>query len=177
MNGKRRHGFTLLELTVVMIILAVMAAMAMPSFYEFYKETEARQVMQQLTQLLRFARQEAIFKRENKTVAIDFERHAFYINHLVERGWYVAEVRPMHFTKLPDGYEFMSVYLAGVDEEFDSEEATLTFRPNGTADQAKIEVRRVDEEGRTENVYVIRVNGTTGNIKVREKKDDEDSYY
>ena len=59
----------------------------------------------------------------------------------------------------------------------DRDEAFLHFYPNGTADQAKLQITRYDDEGLVENVYVVRINGLTGHIKVKEKRDDDESYF
>ena len=69
----------MMELVMVLLILGLITAMAMPSFINFYRESKARQSTQDMVRVLRFAHQEAIFKRKVRTVGIDFETNSYYI--------------------------------------------------------------------------------------------------
>jgi len=170
-------GFTLAELLVVLVILGVMTALSIPTFMEFYRDNEARQTTEQLTQVLRFAHQESIFKRKIRTVGIDFETDTYYVKADPVPGYSWLELKKRHQTPLPEGFEFQSIYFPNREEEEDSDEAFFNFYPDGTAEPVRITIDRFDNRGRLQNRYIVRINGVTGKIRVKEKKDDEDRYF
>jgi len=170
-------GFTLLELVIVLFILGLMTALAMPTFVNFYRKSEEQQTTSRLVQLLRFAQQQAIFKRQVRTVGIDFDTHSYYLKEDPRPGDYSYEIRRRHQTPLPKGFEFERIEYPEREEEENTDEAFVNFFPNGTADRVKLTIRRVNDRGMTENLFIVRVNGVTGRVKVREKKDDEESYF
>ena len=173
----RSLGFTLMELMVVLFILGLMSAVAMPTFLRSYQENQAKQTTAQLSQLLRFAHQDAIFKRRIRMVGIDFETHSYFIRRETRSGHWDSELLRWQQTPLPDGFEFESIYFPKREEEEDSDIAYIMFRPDGSADQVKLTIIRIDDEDRLMKRYVLRVNGVTGHVKVREKKDDIGDYY
>ena len=173
----RRRGFTLLELVVVMFILSLITMFAMPSFMGFFRETEAQQTASDLVQVLRFAHQEAIFKREPRTVGIDFETNAYFVRGKPREGDYSYEQRKEHLTPLPEDFDFEEIYFAQREEREDSDVAYFSFYANGTADKIKLTINRYDEGGFADKVYIVRVNETTGHIKVKEREEDEDNFF
>jgi type IV fimbrial biogenesis protein FimT len=65
---RRREGFTLLELLVVLAIFGVMAAMAAPSMTEWRKNNALRNATREISQAFRYARSEAIARNATITV-------------------------------------------------------------------------------------------------------------
>lgn len=174
---RSRAGFTLLELMIVLFILGLMATMSIPTFVQYYRENEARQTTEQMAQLLRFAHQESIFTRKPVTVGIDFETNSYFIRidpDPRDWGW---ELRKRHQTPLPKGFEFEKIYYPDLQEEEDSDVTYITFYPDGTAQKARLLINRMNEKGGLESRYVLRVNNVTGQVRVRERRYDEDSYF
>lgn len=66
-SRRKSHGFTLLEVMVVVAIMGVLAALAAPSFNPLIERWRVRQVAEQLQSTLHFARSEAI-KRGGRVV-------------------------------------------------------------------------------------------------------------
>lgn len=60
LSYRRVHGFTLLEVMVVVAIIAVLAALAGPSFTPIIERWRVRSAAEELTSTLYFARSEAI---------------------------------------------------------------------------------------------------------------------
>lgn len=161
----------------MLFIMGLITAMAMPTFVNFHRKSEEQRTTNRLTQLLRFAHQQAIFKRKVRTVGIDFETNSYYLREDPLPGDYEFETRKRHQTPLPEGFEFEVIEFPDREEAEDSDEAFVSFYPNGTADQVKLTLRRVNDRGLTENLFIVRVNGATGHIKVKEKREDEESYF
>jgi Tfp pilus assembly protein FimT len=154
-----------------------MATMSIPTFVQYFRENEARQTTEQLTQLLRFAHQESIFKRQPVTVGIDFETNSYFIRiDPGPRDW-DWELKRKHQTPLPKGFEFEEIVYPDLDEEEDSGVAYIAFYPDGTAQKARLSINRMNEKGNLEQRYVLRVNHVTGQVRVREKRYDDDSYF
>ena len=65
---RQAHGFTLLEVMVVVAIVAVLAAIAAPSFTPLIERWRVRQAVEGLQSTLYFARSEAIKRGGNVTI-------------------------------------------------------------------------------------------------------------
>ncbi len=173
----RKTGFTLLEMVVVLAIISLMAGLALPSLINFYREEQSRQTMSQLVRVLRFAHQESIFKRKTRIVALDFDTNTYSIFDEPREDDYSNEPIKRHQTPLPESFQFKSIYYPKEERQEDSDLALVHFYPNGTADQIELEIRRYNDKGIANKVYIVRVNGMTGHIKVKQKEDDDESYF
>ncbi|SEJ51684.1 GspH/FimT family pseudopilin [Pseudomonas sp. NFR16] len=63
------HGFTLIELIVVVVIVAIFAGMAMPSFSSLLHRMNVRAASDELYDLLQYARSEAVTRGARVTVS------------------------------------------------------------------------------------------------------------
>ncbi len=63
MMKRTRHGFTLVELMIVIAVLGVLLVLAAPSFYDFIRVQRLKSINAQLVTDLQLARSEAIARR------------------------------------------------------------------------------------------------------------------
>ena len=74
-SGPRQRGFTLIEVVVVMFVLALASAVVVPAVGRGTEALQARAEVAGLSAFLRYARQQAITRREAQEVRIDPQAH------------------------------------------------------------------------------------------------------
>jgi prepilin-type N-terminal cleavage/methylation domain-containing protein len=75
----KKHGFTLLELLVVMVIAAVIVAVALPSFLSMNRDNDIRYTLRSVHSYLSMARQWAITHREATWLEIPPGENTFVV--------------------------------------------------------------------------------------------------
>ena len=73
-TGKRQHGFTLLELAIVIVVLAILAATAAPSMATFIETRRIDGIATRLASDIQFVRSEALAR--NRALRLSFRSHA-----------------------------------------------------------------------------------------------------
>jgi len=71
MIHKKKNGFTLVELLIVIIIISILSLIALPSLINVYSRQRELGATQQVMGIFRQARQEAISKRSNVSININ----------------------------------------------------------------------------------------------------------
>jgi prepilin-type N-terminal cleavage/methylation domain-containing protein len=69
--ASNENGFTLVEMTVVILILAVMGAVAIPAFRNWVQEDDLTVATRRLESLFKLARDSAVYSGSSMTVWID----------------------------------------------------------------------------------------------------------
>jgi len=146
MSRRRQHGFTLLEILVVLALMAMMYALVPPMFSSG-GSTELRAAARQLAAGLRKARGHAISSRQEATLTVDVEQHHFKVAG-----------DPRRYS-LPKSAE-LSVYTAQ-SEAVEDKVAAIRFYPDGSSTGGAITVAdgtakfRVDVDWLTGNVTIL----------------------
>lgn len=138
-----QQGFTLVEVTVVMVIIALMMGMVVTSMSGSISRTEARAAARELVASLRYTRARAI---------LDKSEHVFEVN--TEERSYQAPGRKL--VKLPEGVD---VTITTARSEITEEDiAGIRFFPDGGSTGGHIELTVNEKEYR---VNVLWLTGET----------------
>ena len=104
----KQHGFTLVEIVVVMVIFAIIVTMTTISIGD-PQVKRLQQNSERVATLIQLAKEQAIFNSRDYALSIWESGYAFYI--LNESGWTpVSNDRIFRQRELPDGLQF-NLYL------------------------------------------------------------------
>lgn len=147
-SGGRRgaHGFTLLELMVVLAIAALIASITLPNLHLPGFATDAARAARQIASGLAEARQAAIFANTESRLTLDLENKTFSVG----TG---PAVRLNGIEKL--------TLLTTERDVLSNSRGTIRFYPDGSAGGGEISVK--DEAGAT---ATLKVNWLTGRISL-----------
>src|SRR3989339_902865 len=118
---RKKQGFTLLELIIVLVIIGIVAAVAIPRFTGSFDSIRFRKTMNELVYFLREARIKAMSCAEATNVVFDF------------RGGYCWNEDKRIFI-MPREIEMFTDKFEAKEEQT----RILTFYPNGTALEDKL---------------------------------------
>lgn len=139
-------GFTLIELLVVLAILALISAMVIPRILNGPSTTELRSAARQVAAGLRFARSEAVAKRQEARLTLDLEHQSF----AVDGG---GPVRP-----LPRG---VGVKLFTAQSDLVSDKVgSIRFFPDGGSNGGRVTVFAGERK------YDVDVDWLTGRVAI-----------
>ncbi|WP_284195084.1 prepilin-type N-terminal cleavage/methylation domain-containing protein [Chitinimonas prasina] len=74
----QRHGFTLLELMVVMALLAIAASLTGPRLWAMLQPSPERDLPRQLVEQIDRLRSDAVFRRKTQAAEIDIEANVLH---------------------------------------------------------------------------------------------------
>lgn len=142
---RRRRGFTLLEILVVLALMSLMYALV-PPLFSAGGTTELRAAARQLAAGLRKARGHAIASREEATLTVDVEKRRFKV---------AGDVREYALPASAD----LKVFTAQ-SEVVREDVATIRFYPDGSSTGGAVTVAR------GETKFRVDVDWLTGNVAI-----------
>ena len=171
-NNGRTSGFTLIELIVVLVILALAGAIAVPRFSDSLDFLFDRSGLRGAAAMMRRARAEAVFRRENMNVTVDSENGKLTLSSAedleeederdtdtgkTESGSEKAAFRPIEM-QIP---KTLKIDEVTVDAYGEAEEGkyTFTFYARGTSSGGEI---RFEDARR--NAHLVRVSPLNGKV-------------
>ncbi len=197
LNKKSRAGFTLIEITLVVLLLAILTLVGLPAFREFYERSELKQAASEFLGALRYAQQRSVMERIPIRVVVDLDKNSFWVpvEEPEERRHYqsrrrsrsrrrntrstsrsrdrVNEVKEIRGS-LPDGFIFEFVYKVAEDDEIRRGEGEFYFYPDGSADAAYFTILRLAKKQADEKRVFLKVVPSTGLIRSMEGTTEEE---
>lgn len=153
-----KHGFTFIELVVVLLIIGIMGTVLVPYLGGGKQKADMRSFVSQFNELLQGAWRNALQTRHIQKVKVDFKNNVITLTERVEKGAtqrddvFIAVkglVTPTTIT-IPDGCTFVNFYIEGKDEmarETRSEDAWFFIMPDGIAQLVVINLKlQVDDQ-------------------------------
>lgn len=145
-----QHGFTLLELLVVLVIAVLLVAVVPPLISGMSGATELRSAARQLAAGLRFARNEAVTRQREAILTLDLSKHRFAVS---------GDPREI---ALP---ESLSLHLYTAQSELlDQATGNIRFFPDGSSTGGAVTVSG------PKLAYRINVDWLTGAIAIVEQE-------
>jgi prepilin-type N-terminal cleavage/methylation domain-containing protein len=128
MNNYKSHGFTLLELLIVVLIIALVLAVSYPALSRGSIALHLRTTARDVLNTFRYAREKAVTEQTGMRVTVDKENQKLILANDLGDGSreYV----------LPHDVKIQRIALAGNAIEEGS--MIVRFRPNGSSDKAEI---------------------------------------
>ncbi len=174
-------GFTLIELTLVLIIIGLMASVAIVASHALLPNQRLNSAIRNLSERLHDTRSKAIAFSHEFEIHYDLDADSYYIltPYLLEGGFAIAEDdvrRIVHHTNLaPEGIDLVSVTVD--DKEYREGKIFVRFDPLGASAYHTVEIMQVQYE----RFFLIEALPLTGEIRVfdepyrkREPAEDND---
>jgi len=193
-------GFTLIEITLVVLIMAIMTAVGLPNFRDLYERSDIKRAAADFMSAMRYAQQRSVMERIPIRIVIDKDKQTYWVpvEEEKERRHYKTrrtqrrtnprvensrrrkpkEMKEVHGI-LPKGYIFEFVYKVATEREIRRGEGEFAFYPDGSADAAYITILRLAKKRDDERRVFIKTSPASGLIKSLEgaSQDEGSDFY
>ncbi len=164
----RRGGFTLIEITVVVIVIALVSSLAIVRLDGVLPSTRTESAAREILATLDFARLQAIAKAQPYEVVLDFREQQYGIRLPFDREGVVipnVEDRPMlSWNKMQDGVVLKSVLDARGDL-LEEGQYSIVFDPQGAARQVYLYLGNENNENFELTIRVLALTGIASVIQ------------
>ena len=157
---KPQHGFTLVELILVLFFIGLIMGMATPLVMSTLDRIELRASAREMASALRYARSEAVSHKTSVIFEGYIDRNQYRVSHdRTEHATQTAlldeKIRIVHYTN-----ELETIQ----DETF-----KIKFFPQGNSTGGTIRLE-AGEPGESENLYAISIDPVTGKIRIDQEE-------
>ena len=169
----RRHGYTIIEIALVLVLIAIMSAMALPkvSFLRYRQDANGRLVQQKLL----MAQQLALRKNTNVLFVVDYAQSRMRIVQDTNANGAADGSEPWSSWILAEGAKFAipattvdgatAYYATGPGISTTASGPTITFYPSGSASGDALLYVGVPS-GRSDALRAIQFEGATGRSRM-----------
>jgi prepilin-type N-terminal cleavage/methylation domain-containing protein len=162
--ARRRRGFTLVELILVMVVIFTLATVVAPRFSDFFPSLQVRKSTEHLMAWARKARTDAALTGTRQRLYLDPAKRKFWIENeprpIKEPGKFVALSGAWSEELLPEGVEIGSIDIAETDPG-SSGVRYVEFRPDGTCSDATVVLSNDNGDRQT-----LKIEGATSKITI-----------
>ena len=165
-SAGNRQGFSLLELTIVLIIISLSAALVSPYLTRFSTNLEVKTSAQRVSGILRYCRNEAVQKGKTQQIIFDAAAREIRLEPVIDpdeegkEGEKKEEKTPGKKYTLPEGIQIHDLKIPPA--QFSSELPAIEFYPNGGSNGGSFLLERENQKG-----YRIKVNFLTGMVEIK----------
>ena len=168
----KRCGFTIIEVLLVVVIIALLAGVGGGIYVGTYKNMLAKKAARDFLLAAKYARMMAIERQSPCRMELDDVNNGLWLvvdGQNIETGQVEPViVRDFYFKPVEFGgnvgFENIQIAQVGLEEVYDAgeetEEKTIVFSPNGTAQSAVIQI------GDGKNHYTASISAATGKTTV-----------
>ncbi|MCB1154324.1 type II secretion system protein [bacterium] len=162
---RRRRGFTLLEILVVIVIIAGISTLIIPQFGDLF-QTNLKGAVRRLTGTVKFCFHESVIKQQIIRLQIDPVTGEYWPTILAVGENNIGQFVDLPGSlagrgRLPDGIRFVDVVTPHDVLKNEEEIAFISFFPTGFAERAVIHM-----EGGRENFFTLVVEPLTGEVEI-----------
>jgi prepilin-type N-terminal cleavage/methylation domain-containing protein len=165
--SRGRAGFTFIELMVVMSLIAVLTAAVVPLYGAAMNSLRTRNVKNALVGVIQYTQQQAVVESREYRVCFHEEQKVFWVVQWVET---VGDEKKFEAVaedwgrerELPHDLEFKKLPK---QKDRKLKASYLAFYPNGSSDQAEIQVA---DTGPGRRGFSIEVLGALGKVNVKD---------
>ena len=131
-TGRRRDGFTLVELTFVALLLLIITGISIPLFKKSFSDLSAKDVSFNISKLINYAQEMAVLERTNFKITFDFPGGKYQLLKID------ALSQPPVYKKAQGRFGRLFGLPQGLDISADKNE--IVFYPDGHCDELKLNV-------------------------------------
>jgi type II secretion system protein H len=164
LHRRRHHGFTLMEIIIVVVIMGIMLAVTVPTVVNMSKKNELRAGAREMIALLKYARTEAVFNERTTGVFLDLDKKQYWLD-LREPDKKTGEYKPggpkrQLEQKRVLGKNLWIEEVKTVDNNIIKDKLiAIDFNPDGSASPALFTI--VNKSGSKITVEVLKSTGMT----------------
>ncbi|MBI3856188.1 MAG: prepilin-type N-terminal cleavage/methylation domain-containing protein [Planctomycetes bacterium] len=161
---RRRAGFTLIELILVMIVIFTLATVVAPRFSDFFPAFQVRKSTEQLFAWSRKARADAALTGIRQRLILDLAKRRYWIEYearpIKEPGKFTALSGAWTPETLPEAVAFESAEGAETDPS-NASLRYIEFRPDGSSSEATVVLSNDSGDRQT-----LRIEGATSKVYI-----------
>ena len=167
-QGKQNQkGFTLIELTIVIIVLGVMLSLVIPRLGEI-GEADLKRSSRHLTGMIRFLRDEAQARKAVYRLRFDIQGGRYWAEVMTLTGEQTVEFKKYHSEMAGEGELSGRTAFGDVKVGSHPEDPYIQFTPDGWVEKAFIHLRDGDDRP-----FTLIVNPLMGTTELHEGEVEE----
>jgi prepilin-type N-terminal cleavage/methylation domain-containing protein len=143
-NHRRKTGFTLIELMVVMLLISIILAVAIPRFEGGFLQDPIKQFSRKMISIVRTLRSAAVQTQKQQTLIVDLNTQQLYVASQAMQDE-TEPVAPKKSFKLPDSLALVAVEFPSSDP-ITTGNAQIHFYPSGYSDHAFIRLESGNDD-------------------------------